>query len=436
MHIRRSLALLASLVLLSLAVTGCGTSQPSSAASASPAGVVELTYWYPVDLGGGLAKVMARLVDKFNDTHKDIHVTAVYTGNYDATLQKIQAGELAKNLPAVAVVVNEHTQLLAPRGILANLDPYVKEEGGQKYKDKFFPALLLNSSYNNHFYSLPYQRSVPVLYYNKDMFKEAGITSAPTTWEEWRQAAEKLTVRSGGQVTRWGLELPLEAYNWIYYALVYQSGGEIISKDLKKLSLDQPPAFEAMRYWHQLVHQSKATPPFTPWSQGSQDFAAGKTAMVVYSSGSQAFFRQSAKFNWSLTRIPKNKRYAVAPGGGNMVIFKHDERTQRAAWQFAKWMTEPAQTADWSINSGYIAVQKAAWDLPEMKKLVSERPEVLATVEQLNDAYYEPAAPDFTKVRDLLHDITQDILSNKIGIEEGLRKVNTEGNQILAAARR
>jgi sn-glycerol 3-phosphate transport system substrate-binding protein len=396
------------------------------------AGPVEVSYWFPVDLGGGLANVMQILVTQFNQTHPGVHVTASYTGNYDATLQKVQAAQLAGNLPDVAVVVNEHTQLLAPTGILAELDPFIARAGGNAYLNRFFTSLLLNSYYKGKMYSLPYQRSVPVLYYNKDAFREAGIAQAPATWADLVADAQKLTVRQGGPVTRWGLEFPLEAYNWIYYALVYESGGQIISADLKHLYLDRPPAVEAMQFWHDLVHKYKVTPAYTPWPQGSQDFVAGKTAMVVYSSGSQAFFRQSAKFAWSLTRIPKNKRYGVAPGGGNFVLFKKPPEQQQAAWTFVSWMVEPRQTAYWSANSGYIAVMKEAWALPQMKQLVAEHPEVLATVEQLKDAYYEPGAPNFTQIRDLLHDMTQDILANKIPLRQGLAEVTTKGNAILA----
>jgi sn-glycerol 3-phosphate transport system substrate-binding protein len=426
---RRSLAgrIIGVAAAVALSVTA-GAGVPLGAA-----GTVQVSYWFPVDLGGGLATVMQTLVAEFNQTHPGIHVTASYTGNYDATLQKIQAAQLAGSLPDVAVVVHDHTQVLAPTGILEDLGPFIARAGGKAYLDRFFPAFLQNSYYNGKFYSLPYQRSVPVLYYNKDLFTAAGIDRPPATWADLIADAEKLVVRQGNEVTRWGVEFPLEAYNWIYYALVYEAGGQVISADLKHLYLDQPPAVNAMQFWWDLVNKYKVMPAYTPWTQGSQDFVAQKTAMVVYSSGSQAFFRQSAKFAWSLTRIPKDKRYGVATGGGSLVLFKKPPEEEQAAWTFASWMVEPRQTAYWSIHSGYIAVMKEAWDLPEMKALVREHPEVLVTVQQLKDAYFEPSAPNYTQIRDLLHDATQDILANKVPLREGLAGVNAKGNAILAA---
>jgi sn-glycerol 3-phosphate transport system substrate-binding protein len=393
---------------------------------------VTVTYWYPVDQGGGLANVMQSLVDEFNKTHPDVKVVASYTGNYDLTLQKIQAAALAGNLPNVAVVVNDHTQVLAPTGALESLDPFIAKAGGKAYLSRFYGSLLLNSYSAGKVYSLPFQRSVPVLYYNKAAFAKAGIAKPPSTWAEFIADAEKLTVRNGNEVSRWGAEFPLEAYNWIYYALVYQAGGEIMSKDLKKLYLDSPAAMAAMQYWWDLVNKYKVMPAYTPWSQGPQDFVAEKTAMVVQSSGAQGFMRQSAKFDWGLVMLPRGKRSGVAPGGGNLVMFKKPPAEEQATWKFIDWMMEPAQQAIWSSKSGYIAVSPAAWKTPTMQEIVQKYPEVLETVKQLDNAYYEPSAPNFTQIRDALHDATQDILANKVSLRDGLANVNAKGNGVLA----
>jgi len=402
---------------------------PAAAPAAEP---IAVSYWYPVDLGGGLATIMNDLVSQFNASHPDIKVTASYTGNYDLTLQKIQAAALAGNLPDVAVVVNDHTQVLAPTGALESLNGFVDKAGGKAFMNRFFPSLLLNSYSGGKLYSLPFQRSVPVLYYNKPMFAKAGIAHPPTTWSEFTSDAEKLTIRNGNEVTRWGAEFPLEAYNWIYYALVYEAGGNVISHDLRHLDLTQQPAIDAMQYWWNLVNKDKVMPAYTPWPQGSQDFAGEKTAMLVYSSGAQGFFRQSTKFSWGLVRMPADKRFGVAPGGGNLVMFKKSPAEEQAAWTFIAWMMEPNQQAIWSSKSGYIAVTKAAWETPTMKQLVKEQPDVLNTVKQLDDAFYEPSAPNYTQIRDALHDATQDILANKISVRDGLASVVAKGNGILA----
>jgi sn-glycerol 3-phosphate transport system substrate-binding protein len=394
----------------------------------------QVNFWFPVDLGGGLANVIQTLVAEFNQTHPGIHVTASYTGSYDAEWQKIQAAQLAGNLPDVAMVENGQTQQLGPTGLVADLAPFVAQAGGTAYLGRFMPGMFLNSYYAGKLYALPFQRSVPVLYYNKDLLKAAGIARPPATWAEFIADAQKLTVRRGNTITRWGAEFPLDPFDWIVWALIYQSGGQVMSLDLKHLYMNQPPAIEAMQFWYDLVNKYRVMPAYTPWNQGAQDFVAQTTAMVMHSSGSIAFFRQSAKFAWGLTRLPMNKRYGINPGGGNFVIFKKASAQQQAAWTFASWMVEPRQTAYWSINSGYIAVMKDAWDLPEMKRLVQEQPEVLATIDSLKNAYYEPAAPNWPPVRDLIHDTVQDILANKVPLRQGLETITTKGDALLSQA--
>lgn len=205
-----------------------------------------------------------------------------------------------------------------------------------------------------------------------------------------------------------------------------------MSPDLRHLYLDRPPAIEAMQFWWDLVNTYRVMPPFTPWTQASQDFVAQKAAMIMHSSGSLAFFRQSAKFAWGLARLPRNKRYGINPGGGNLVLFKKPPEEEQAAWTFASWMVEPRQTAYWSIHSGYIAVMKEAWDLPEMKRLVQEHPEVFVTIESLKDAYPEPSAPDWPPVRDLIHNTVQDILANKVPLRKGLAEATAQGDALLS----
>ena len=140
------------------------------AASAVAAEPVQLSFWYPVDLGGGLAKVIAGLVGDFNKTHPDIQVTATYTGNYDVTLQKIQASKLAGTLPDVAVTEISSVPVLAALGAAQPIDELIASSGDKKLLDRFWPSMLLNCTYGGKVYGVPFQRSTPVMYYNKDAF--------------------------------------------------------------------------------------------------------------------------------------------------------------------------------------------------------------------------------------------------------------------------
>jgi sn-glycerol 3-phosphate transport system substrate-binding protein len=404
------------------------------AASAVAAEPVQLSFWYPVDLGGGLAKVIAGLVGDFNKTHPDIQVTATYTGNYDVTLQKIQASKLAGTLPDVAVTEISSVPVLAALGAAQPIDELIASSGDKKLLDRFWPSMLLNCTYAGKVYGVPFQRSTPVMYYNKDAFSEAGLDPErpPVTWDELISVAQKLTTREGERTTRWGIELPLEAFNWFYYALTYANGGETLSTDGTKVLWDEPKNIEALQFWHDLVNKYKVTPAYTPWNDGPQEFAAGKTAMVWHSTGSQAFMRQNVKFHWGLGRIPRKIQFGPPSGGGNMLMYATDPARKKAAWTFITWMSEAAQAARWSIASGYLATNIASWELPEMQALIKEHPEVLVTKAQLADAKAEPASAKYAPARDILNALIKDVLANKASLVPATKQAVEEANASMA----
>ena len=404
------------------------------AASAVAAEPVQLSFWYPVDLGGGLAKVIAGLVGDFNKTHPDIQVTATYTGNYDVTLQKIQASKLAGTLPDVAVTEISSVPVLAALGAAQPIDELIASSGDKKLLDRFWPSMLLNCTYGGKVYGVPFQRSTPVMYYNKDAFSEAGLDPErpPVTWDDLISVAQKLTTREGERTTRWGIELPLEAFNWFYYALTYANGGETLSTDGTKVLWDEPKNIEALQFWHDLVNKYKVTPAYTPWNDGPQEFAAGKTAMVWHSTGSQAFMRQNVKFHWGLGRIPRKIQFGPPSGGGNMLMYATDPARKKAAWTFITWMSEAAQAARWSIASGYLATNIASWELPEMQALIKEHPEVLVTKAQLADAKAEPASAKYAAARDILNALIKDVLANKASLVPATKQAVEEANAAMA----
>jgi sn-glycerol 3-phosphate transport system substrate-binding protein len=412
-------------------LTAATTAFAASAVAAEP---VQLSFWYPVDLGGGLAKVVDGLVGDFNKTHPDIQVTATYTGNYDVTLQKIQASKLAGTLPDVAVTEISSVPVLGALGAAQPVDELIASSGGKQFLDRFWPSMLLNCTYGGKVYGVPFQRSTPVMYYNKDAFAEAGLDpeKPPVTWDELTSVAQKLTKHDGERTTRWGIELPLEAFNWFYYAVTYANGGETLTADGTKVLWDQPKNVEALQFWHDLVNKYKVTPAYTPWNDGPQEFAAGKTAMVWHSTGSQAFMRQNVKFHWGLGRIPKHTQFGPPSGGGNMLMYATAPTRRKAVWTFITWMSDAPQAARWSIASGYLATNIASWDRPEMQDLIKEHPEVLVTKAQLADAKAEPASAKYAPARDILNALIKDVLANKAPLVPATKQAVEEANAAMA----
>ena len=135
----------------------------------------ELRFFYPVGVAGPLVKVINGMVAEFEKENPDIDVEPVYAGNYNQTMQKVQTAVLGGNPPDIAVVEISELFSLLQMDALIPLDTYIKKEGGQKFLDNYYKGFLGNAyGRDGKIYGFPFQRSTPILYWNKDMFAAAG----------------------------------------------------------------------------------------------------------------------------------------------------------------------------------------------------------------------------------------------------------------------
>src|SRR5882672_9192119 len=165
---------------------------------ASPAWAqTRIEFFFPVPVEGKLAREMTRLVKLYNEGQKEVEVTAVYTGGYDDTKLKAQAAAKAGKPPSVVLMSANFNVDLKLSGDIISLEPMLKadETTRDDYLKDFWPALHANAMVDGELYGVPFHNSTPLLYYNVEPFKEAGLdpSKPPRTWAELVQYAQKLT---------------------------------------------------------------------------------------------------------------------------------------------------------------------------------------------------------------------------------------------------
>lgn len=422
---RRFLALL---VVAALAPVGSGEALAQSK-------LVRLTFYYPVGVAGPLAKVIGEMTDQFNKAHPGIEVVPVYSGDYDPTLQKVQTAVMAGNPPDVFIVeISELHTLLAMNAIIP-LDEYVKKAEGGKYWEDFFPAFRENSVVRGKIWWIPFQRSTPVLYWNKEAFRKAGLDpeKAPKSWDELREYAKKLTVREGTEVKQWGVTISGGWHDWLFEAFVRQNGGWLINPEGNKANFSSREAVEALEFWVELLHREKVGPPHSTWASTPPDFVAGRTAMLYHSTGILTFLKNSAKFEFGVAFMPAKKTYGAEVGGGNLAIArKIPKERQDAAWKFIEWMTSAENAAKWSIASGYVATRASAYEIPEMKAHVEKNPQYLVARDQLKYASAKMMAPNYQKIREILKRQLDDAVDGRVSPKEALETVQKQVVAVIA----
>jgi sn-glycerol 3-phosphate transport system substrate-binding protein len=369
------------------AKTDSATGDKAGGKDAKATKPVQLTFFYPVAVGGSMRAVFDKLTDEFNKTHApDITVKNVYSGNYQDTLMKVKTGVMGDNAPDVTLLSSTSLFELLDMDAIMPLDDLIAKDGGKAYIDDFYPAFMANAITQNKIYSIPFQRSTIILYYNKDMFKAAGLDpeKPPKNYDELVEYGKKLT-KDG----KWGLEISETDYiGWMFQAFALQNGKNLMNQDGTEVYYDTPENAKVLQFWKDMIYKDKIMPTgATAWGTIPTDFISQKTAMMYHTTGNLGAVKKGAKFNFGTAFLPAGKNYGTPVGGANLYILKGiAPEKQDAAWKFIRWLTEPERMAQFSIDTGYVAATKKSYDTDIMKKFTAEFPQFLTARDQLQYA--------------------------------------------------
>ena len=355
----------------------------SSAASSAASGpVVKLSFWH--SLSGNTGKALEAMVVKFNQTHPNIQVDYIYQGAYADIAAKLTAAVTAKTLPDVAQMGGAPT--MADSGAIIPISDLVS----QADLADIYPGFWDYNKYNGKVVSMPYNNSIPVLYYNKDMFTAAGLdpNKPPATWDDLLKAAQALT-----KTGQWGFNTHTDT-NWYLSAMILQNGGKILSDDGKKVVYNSPEGIEALQFWGDLVTKYKVMPP-NQHAQAQADFTSGKLAMLMRSSATLGTLTTDAKFNLGVAPLPCKKTCSEPLGGASLLVFKTTAEEQKAAWEFAQWMTNVDNNVELFKQTGYVPLRKSASDSPALKDYLKTAPNAQVIVDALK---YSSAIPVFSEL--------------------------------------
>lgn len=391
----------------------------------------KLTMYYPIAVGGPLTKVIDGMIEGFEKENPDVDVTAVYAGNYDDTrvraLSAIQSGEPAQ----LSVLFSIDAYDLVEQDLIVSFDDVVKTDEEKQWLEGFYPALMANSKVEGKTWGIPFQRSTIVMYYNKDMFREAGLDpeKAPKTWDEML-AAGKALAKDG----RYGLMVPSTGYPyWMLQCFAIQNGKELMSKDGSEVYFDDPAVIEALAFWRSLSAEHKISPEgLVEWGTLRQAFVQGQTAMMWHTTGNLTAVKNEAKFDFGVAELPARKQPGSPTGGGNFYLFKKATDEERAAsLKLIRYMTAPERAAEWSITTGYVGVSQAAYETDKLKTYGQEFPQALVARDQLKVAIAEFSTWETARVRETLNNAVQATLTGSQTAEEALKAAQANADQLL-----
>ncbi|MCP5270490.1 MAG: ABC transporter substrate-binding protein [Burkholderiaceae bacterium] len=412
-----------------------------AAACALPAAAQELSLYYPVAVGGPVTKIIDGLAADFEKENPGIKIKPVYAGSYQDTITKVLTAAKGGDAPHMAVILSTDMYTLIDEGVVVPFDDLVKTAEQKAWMGGFYPGFMKNSQTGGKTWGIPFQRSTVVMYWNKQLFKEAGLDPErpPQNWAELVDYGKKLTKKdAAGNVTTWGVQVPSSGFPyWLFQGFTTQNGAVLMNDAGTQTSYDKPEVVQALQYWVDLSRKHGVHPPgVVEWGTTPKDFFERKAAIIWTTTGNLTNIRKNAGFDFGVAMLPAGKQRGTPTGGGNFYVFKKATAAEReAALKFIQWVTSPKRAAEWAIATGYIAVSPAAWETPEMKAYLADFAAPTVARDQLQYATAELSTHENQRVTKALNDGLQAALTGTKTPEQAMKDAQREADRILRSYR-
>ena len=407
-------------------------------ADASEVDKTTISFWH--SMGGVNGQAIDTLVQKFNDENEyGITVEAEYQGSYDDALNKLKSAQIG-NMGADLVQVYEiGTRFMIESGWIVPMQSMVNAD---EYDTSVLESnLAAYYTINDMLYSMPFNSSTPLMYYNKDMFDAAGITEIPDSLESIAQIGDKL-LDSGAQEV-----MSLGIYGWFFEQFIGKQGLEYANNGNGRTEAATAVAFDEngaaaniLNEWKNLYDLGYAPNVGKGGDAGLADFSAGKSAITLGSTASLKQILQDVggKFEVGTAYFPKVKSTdegGVSIGGASLwALDNNDPKKLRATWEFVKFLISPESQAFWNAETGYFPVNVDAHDEDVFKENIEKYPQFETAIDQLHDSapqYAGALLSVFSEARAIVESEIESMLNGNESVDEAVDSMASQINDAI-----
>jgi sn-glycerol 3-phosphate transport system substrate-binding protein len=379
---KRIIALAALVAILATFAASAADNRP---AVRGPDGKIKLAVWFAIS--GANGEAFKKQVEAFNASQDKIVAEAIFVGSYADAATKMSTALEAKTEPNVALMAAGplYTGGMDSWVILDYLGADEAIDAGDIY-----PGMWEYNKYQGKVAGIPYNISTPLLYFNKDILKAAGVdySRPPRSWEELLALAKK--AQAGGNVNKsddfWGFDV--SDAPWLFKAMLMQNGNPVVEADQKQRTrpvFDRADAVEAAAFWKRLV-DDKVMPAYQH-ANAEKRFLAGNLAFIVGSSARISRWSVDAKFGLGAWPLPYFQKPSVPLGGGGLILLDKGAEANDASWKLIRFLLKPEVIAEFSLATGYVPIRKSALEMESVKKAMAANPIYRTAFDQLKDAW-------------------------------------------------
>src|SRR5207248_2577028 len=336
-----------------------------------------------------------RMVDGFNKSQNKIAVEGIFQGNYDDLLAKLKTALASNSAPALVQVYDIGLRFMVDSGEITPMQDFIDRE---KFDTADFEQnVLAYYQLDNKLYGMPFNTSSSILYYNKDMFKAAGLdpNKPPKTFDDVTDYARKLVKKEGSDITQYGSHQAI--YGWLFEQYMAVSGALYVDngngRDARatKAVYNDDKGQAILDWWKAGVDGGYFGNFGRVTDDNAKAFDAGKSAMYVESTARMRGHINNSQGKFELG-TGCHPRPATAPkeggniiGGASVYVLKsRPAPEQQAAWEFVKYVASAPVQAQWQADTGYYPMRKAAYNEAVSKEWVGKYPQFNTAVEQIH----------------------------------------------------
>jgi sn-glycerol 3-phosphate transport system substrate-binding protein len=427
------------LAVLMIFLAACNVNMGESAESKKPevakpgatpvSGTKKVVFWHA--MGGSNTKVVEQMVTDYNASQDKIKVEAVYQGSYDDLLSKLKASMGTSEGPSVVQMYEIGSRFMIDSKAITPMQNFIDTDKWDA--TQLEPNIAGYYTLSGKLYSMPFNTSNPILYYNKDLFKAAGLDPAkpPKTYEELKAAADAIT--KTGKAT--GANFAI--YGWFMEQLMANQGAEFVNNGNGRTAMatesqvNSEAGVKVLTWWKDLVDTKAANNLGRKTDDSKKAFSAGQVGMILESTAALKGLVDSAggKFEVGTGFLPKPsdaKDGGVVVGGASLWMMNNrPDDEQKATWDFIKFLTSPKEQAYWHVNTGYFPITKKAYDEEIVKANLKQFPQFQTAIDQLHQTKLNTATQGavmgvFPEARQIVEGAIEEVLNNKKSPKEAL----------------
>ncbi len=403
----------------------------------------EIYFWHAME--GQLGEAVEELVKQFNQSQGEFEVKALFKGTYPVLLTSAIAAYRHKNHPHIVQVYEVGTQRMLRSRAVTPVYALMKQQALAVDWDDFIAPVRSYYSQDGKLYAMPFNSSSPILYYNKDVFKKAGLgDSPPATWKDVEAASRKILAAGAAKC---GFSSPSPSWTmlentfaWHDQPFATNDNGYagldtklLINSDFGRMHIG------ALARWH----KENIYSPGGPMGLPDPKFINGDCAMFVQSSAFIGGFKKSLKFEWGTGQLPHwgppyPKANTIVGGATLWVLQKQKPEDYKGVAQFLKFISEPPQQMRWAVTTGYVPVTKTVVRSLEDGHFFEKNPEQWTAMSGLLNAVPTPNSRgfrlgNFGQVREVIEHELDHIFDGRKTVQDGLDRAVIRGNAILRA---